>query len=143
MYIISIIGKLESLGFDKLPFWGKNHILLRKVSPFLISFLITLIVTFVIIRAREYNPIDGANALPLPGNCRLLILSPELQFVTTYVFECAGKFSTRIYPLPIENPWNEELYKDKKWYKDWWKYHELPQQARKLDRDCNGVGCQV
>jgi len=24
-----------------------------------------------------------------------------------YVFECAGKFSTRIWPLPFENPWDE------------------------------------
>jgi hypothetical protein len=83
----------------------------------------------VIIKLREYHPIEGANAIRLPGECRLLILSPELQFVTTYVFECAGKFSTRIWPLPIENPWNEEWYKDKEWYKNWWKYHEVPEKA--------------
>lgn len=28
----------------------------------------------------------GANGVRLPGECRLLILSPELQFVTMYVF---------------------------------------------------------
>ncbi len=82
---------------------------------------------------REYHLIQGANAIRLTGECRLLILSPELQFVTTYVFECAGKFSTRIWPLPIENPWNEEWYKDKEWYKDWWKYREVPQQAILFD----------
>ena len=113
--------------------------MLRKISPFLISFLITLIVTFVIIKAREYHPIEGANAIRLPGNCRLLILSPELQFVTTYVFECAGKFSTRIWPLPIENPWNEEWYEDQEWYKDWWKHHEVPTQALELDRTYDEV----
>jgi len=34
-----------------------------------------------------------------------------------------------IWPLPIENPWNEEWFKDKEWYKNWWKYRELPKQA--------------
>jgi hypothetical protein len=108
--------------------------LLRKISPFLISFLTTLIVTLVIIKAREYHPIQGANAIRLPGECQLLILSPELQFDTTYVFECAGKSSTRIWPLPIENPWNEKWYEDKEWYKNWWKNHELPEQANALER---------
>jgi hypothetical protein len=55
-----------------------------------------------------------------------------------YVFECAGKSSTRIYPLPIENPWNEDWYKDKEWYKNWWKNHELPQQAMLFYNLTNG-----
>jgi hypothetical protein len=29
-----------------------------------------------------------------------------------YVFGCAGKFSTRIWPLPIENPWNAAWYNE-------------------------------
>jgi hypothetical protein len=85
----------------------------RKIAPFLISFIVILVVTLAFLRAREYHPIEGANGIRLPGNCRLLISSPQLQFRTTYVFECAGKFSTRISPMPIENPWNEERYKHK------------------------------
>jgi hypothetical protein len=47
---------------------------------------------------------------------------------------------TLYWPLPIENPWNEEWYKDKEWYKNWWKHREVPQQAMDSYRDYDGVG---
>ena len=35
----------------------------------------------------------------------------------------------KIWPLPMVDPWAEDWYKNEEWYNNWWKYHELPQQA--------------
>jgi hypothetical protein len=56
-----------------------------------------------------------------------------------------GYFASRRYQyqlrlLTIDDPYNEECYKDKEWYKNWWKYDEAPKHALELDRDYDGVG---
>jgi hypothetical protein len=33
----------------------------------------------------------------------------------------------------------DDWFKGKEWYKNWWKYHELPEQAMLFDRSKGGL----
>jgi hypothetical protein len=67
----------------------------------------------------------------------------EVMLVVEGVFE-GNSFVLEVVdgggPLPIENPWNEDWYEDEEWYKEWWKSHEVPRQALRLNGDHDGVG---
>ena len=52
-----------------------------------------------------------------------------LQPFFMVVVACPRRDMIRIWPLPVVDPWFEDWYENEEWYKNWWKYHELPKQA--------------
>ena len=76
---------------------------------FLIAFLITFFLSEIVLMQRTYSVVTGAKSLRLINNCEMIIFDKRLQPVYTVVLDCPGKDSIRLWPLPVVDPWFEEV----------------------------------
>jgi len=82
----------------------------RNLVAFLISFIVTLIVGYLVLSINIDRSVPGASAIELIGRCNLILFDTRLQPVNTLVFGCPRMDMFRLWPLPIQHPW----------FEDWW-----------------------
>ena len=58
--------------------------------------------------SRTYQLTENANSLELVADCKLWDIFPPSQPSRTLVLACPGVDAIRLWPLPVEQPWDED-----------------------------------
>ena len=82
----------------------------KKAIQILIAFLITFFLSEIVLMQRTYSIINGVKSLRLINNCEMVYIDKRLQPVYTVVLDCPGKDSIRFRPMPLVDPWVEDLW---------------------------------
>ena len=73
----------------------------------LLVFVITTIQLFSVLTARSYQLTEDALGHRLVADCELWDVLPPSQPVRTLVLACPGVDAIRLWPLPVQQPWDE------------------------------------
>ena len=79
------------------------------LTIFLVA-LMTMPVSYVILAARTTYPVDGVTTIRLVGRCELDYFDNTAQPVHTLALACQGIDYIRLWPLPVQQPWDEDLW---------------------------------
>jgi hypothetical protein len=82
---------------------------LIRNKTFLLSFLVVILVSFLL-TSRLDQSIPGATSMELVAGCQLEFLDTTTQPNFTALLACPGKDYIRLWPLPVTQPWFEDLY---------------------------------
>ena len=74
----------------------------------LLVFVITTIQLFSVLTARSYKLTEDAWVTELVAECELWDVLPPSQPVRTLVLACPGVDAIRFWPLPVQQPWEED-----------------------------------
>jgi hypothetical protein len=72
--------------------------------------LFTMVLILGVLDTRTYQLVDGMTAVRLVMNCELWYYSPPTQMVDTITLACPRTDLIRLWPLPITQPWSEDLW---------------------------------
>ena len=70
--------------------------------------LITTLQLFSVLTARSYQLTEDAWATELVADCELWDILPPSQPVRTLVLACPRVDAIRFWPLPVQQPWEED-----------------------------------
>jgi hypothetical protein len=83
----------------------------KSVLLVIITALVTFAVLYPVSNSLWLNyPGEGLHQVRLVKRCTVVFYDKPWQPFRTLTFDCPGKDSVRIWPLPVVDPWNE----------DWW-----------------------
>ena len=82
----------------------------RKGVLFLIFAVIILTLGVGLLASRIHEVIPGAITIELAGSCTLTHFDTTLQPVNTLVLACPKMDMIKLWPLPIEQPWFEDVW---------------------------------
>jgi hypothetical protein len=85
----------------------------REVLLFLMVFTMTFVITFGLLSLRPYSIVDGVTGFGLAGGCKLYHFNQPAQPMNTWVLACPRKDMIRLWPLPVQQPWFEDWWRDK------------------------------
>jgi len=74
----------------------------------LMVFVLFTIQWFGVLTSRTYQLTEDAWATQLVANCELWVVLPPSQSVRTLVLACSGEDPIRVWPLPAQQPWEED-----------------------------------
>ena len=77
----------------------------RNLIAFLVSFIATLIVGYVVLSINVDRSVPGAPAIELIGRCNLIFFDRRLQPVNAFVFGYPRMVVIRLEPLPTQQPY--------------------------------------
>jgi hypothetical protein len=83
--------------------------MLTRNKAIWISFQAVFILSFFLLHNTE-QPIPGMTSIGLVAGCQLELLDTTTQPNFTALLACPGKDYIRLWPLPVTQPWFEDLY---------------------------------
>jgi hypothetical protein len=84
-----------------------NELRDSAVTILLVS-VITTIQLFSVLTARSHKLTEDAWVTELVADCELWDVLPPSQPVRTLVLACPGVDAIRLWPLPVQQPWEED-----------------------------------
>ena len=74
----------------------------------LLVFVFTTSQMFAVLTSSTYQLTEDARATRLIADCELWDVFPPSQPVRTLVLACSGVDAIRFWPLPVQQPWDED-----------------------------------
>lgn len=81
----------------------------QQIPVFSITFLFILGLAFGLLMLRTIGTIPDAISTELPGRCEIIQFGRGLQPVYTVVLACPRMDMIRLWPLPVQQPWFEDM----------------------------------
>jgi hypothetical protein len=88
--------------------WTQMNDLKNSAILILLVGVLTAYQAFIILTSRTYQLTEHARATQLVVGCELWDVVPPSQTTRTVVLACPGVDAIRLWPLPVQQPWEEE-----------------------------------
>ena len=72
--------------------------------------LLTSLQAYPVMAQMTFQVAEGITAMHLTGNCELQYYTPPAQPVNTLVLTCPVMEMMRLWPLPVQQLWDEEKW---------------------------------
>ncbi len=79
------------------------------ILAFLVVVLVGILGSVVYVLATADELVPGATSYHLPMRCEVIYFDITLQPTRTLALACPGVDMIRLWPLPIQHPWFEDL----------------------------------